>query len=235
MKKQQIIERVSSWYTTSGFYKQLVNFGFQTIQPFLKGKTVLEIGPADGAMTKLLTRRFSHISLIEPSHKYATMLQKAFPKATIYQSFVENFHPPQTYDTIVMAHVLEHVPRPVQALKHLKKAMRKSSRLIIVVPNANSIHRHVGVAMHLLNDVHDLNAYDKKLGHQRIYDSVLLRSHIKRAGLSIVAQGGIMVKPLSNAQMESWNPKIINGLFKVGQKLPDLCAELYMICVRNDS
>jgi 2-polyprenyl-3-methyl-5-hydroxy-6-metoxy-1,4-benzoquinol methylase len=230
MKKQQTVDRVSSWYTTAGFYKQLVQFGFRTIQPFLNGKTVLEIGPADGAMTTLLSDHFPDISLVEPSGKYAIMLHKKFPEAVIHQSLVENFHPPGTYDTIIMAHVLEHITDPVLALKHLKKAMQKSSRLIIIVPNADSIHRHVGVAMHLLRNIHDLNAYDKKLGHQRVYDRAQLHSHIKRAGLSIVSEGGIMIKPLSNAQMESWKPKMIQALYTIGKSMPKECGELYCIC-----
>lgn len=233
MKNQTTIEHVSSWYKTDGFYKQLVALGFESVKPFLKGKKLLEIGPADGAMTKFFTHSFRDISLLEPSHKYATMLHKSFPGATIHESLVENFVPPTTYDTIVMAHVLEHVTKPVAALNRIKRAMNQKSRLIIIVPNANSIHRLLGVAMGLIKTKFTLNAYDKKLGHQRVYDGSNLAKHVQRAGLRIVSQGGIMLKPLSNDQMKSWNPDIIRGLFNAGRQLPDLCAEIYVVCVKS--
>jgi 2-polyprenyl-3-methyl-5-hydroxy-6-metoxy-1,4-benzoquinol methylase len=234
MKKQSAIETVSSWYKTEGFYKDLVSFGFETIKPFLKGKTLLEIGPADGAMTKLLAPRFSHISLIEPSEKYAKLLRKEFPGATIHRTFLEQFSPTQTYDTIIMAHVLEHVDQPVTALKKLTISMNASSRLIIIVPNAQSLHRHLGVAMGLLKTVYSLNAYDKKLGHKRVYDHTQLHNDIHSAGLRCIRDGGIMMKLLSNAQMESWNPRIIRGLFSIGKTFPDICAELYAVCRKDD-
>ena len=224
------INTVSSWYKTAGFYKTLVSLGFETILPFFRGKTLLEIGPADGAMTELLVKHFSRITLLEPSMRYTTMLKSRFPHAVITQGFIESFIPKETYDTIVMAHVLEHVSNPMSALGNLKKAMNKSSRLIIIVPNADSLHRYLGVAMELLPKRTALNAYDKKLGHKRVYTKTLLTEHIHKSGLKIIHTGGIFIKPLSNDQMKSWDSAIIRGLFSIGRKLPDLCSELYVVC-----
>lgn len=230
MKQQNIIDTVSAWYKTDGFYERLVFFGFETIRPFLKGKKLLEIGPADGAMTKLLVPYFTDITLVEPSHKYVTLLQKIFPNITVCEKQIETFSPPTTYDTIVMAHVLEHISEPVKILKQLKTMMHKNSRLILIVPNADSLHRHLGVSMNLLPTTTTLNEYDKKLGHKRVYTQTLLYKQIRSAGLKILSGGGIMLKPLSNQQMESWDKKIIQGLFETGKLFPNLCAELYCVC-----
>lgn len=230
MNKHADVNTVSSWYKTGGFYKTLVNLGFETIQPFFRGQSLLEIGPADGAMTEFLVKHFSRVVLLEPSKRYVNILKSRFPHAVVMQQFVESFVPTATYDTIIMAHVLEHIENPVSALVNLKKAMHQSSRLIIIVPNADSVHRHLGVAMGLLPQRTALNAYDKQLGHKRVYTRALLTKHIHDSGLEITHSGGILIKPLSNDQMKSWNSTIVHGLFIIGRKLPDLCSELYVVC-----
>jgi len=230
MTQQHIINKVSSWYKTAGFYKRLVGFGFQTIQPYLTGKSLLEIGPADGAMTRLFAPPFTKLTLIEPSKNYVKLLHKQFPQADIHQTFIEHFKTEKIFDTIVMAHVLEHVGQPVSVLKRLRTMMHKKSRLILIVPNADSLHRNLGVSMGLLSKTTALNDYDKKLGHKRVYTRSLLQKHIAAAGFKIQSRGGIMLKPLSNNQMESWDKKIIEGLFETGKIFPDLCAELFCVC-----
>lgn len=230
MKTTNTIEQVSSWYTTDGFYAQLVRLGHKTIQPYFYGTSLLEIGPADGAMTQLLTADFSRVTLLEPSQKYAKQLRAQFPDATIIQNTAEHVDTTVTYDTIILAHVLEHISKPVSTLKRIRKLMKPKSKLIIIVPNANSIHRFVGVGMGLIAKRTHLTPYDHKLGHKRVYTPELLTKHIQQANLRVVASGGILLKPLSNDQMKSWDPDVINGLYKAGTLLPDLCAELYIVC-----
>jgi 2-polyprenyl-3-methyl-5-hydroxy-6-metoxy-1,4-benzoquinol methylase len=230
MKRQHVIDKVSSWYKTAGFYQRLVGLDIRTIQPYLTGRSLLEIGPADGAMTQFLTRKFSELTLVEPSKTYAALLRKKFPAADIRQTVIEHFTTEKIFDTIIMAHVLEHVGQPVSILKRVKKLMQRTSQLILIVPNANSLHRHLGVAMGLIPRITALNAYDTKLGHRRVYTRKLLQKHIREAGLKVKSYGGIMLKPLSNNQMESWDKKIIEGLYLTGKTFPDLCAELYFVC-----
>jgi len=42
----------------------------------------------------------------------------------------------------------------------------------------------------------------------------------------------VLLKPLSNSQMESWDPDIIEALYEVGKELPDYCSPIYARAVR---
>jgi hypothetical protein len=67
------------------------------------------------------------------------------------------------------------------------------------------------------------------LNHRRVYDMALLEEHLRQAGYRIVERKGIMIKPLSNAQMENWSPQVIRALLSVGLDKPHIAAQ---ICVR---
>ena len=98
---------------------------------------------------------------------------------------------------------------------------------MINVPNAHSLHRQLGVKMGLLEKVTDLNAQDKKLGHKRVYTPALLSEHIQQSGLVADRIGGIMLKPLSNRQMNDWDEPMLKALFELGDDFPELSSELY--------
>ena len=52
------------------------------------------------------------------------------------------------------------------------------------------------------------NARDHELGHYRVYDIDLLKSHLSEAGFKIKDSGGVFFKPVSNGQIEkNWNPE----------------------------
>jgi hypothetical protein len=82
--------------------------------------------------------------------------------------------------------------------------------------------------MGLLRGLNDYSARDIQLGHMRVYDISLLTQHVAAAGLEVIDLQGILIKPLSNAQMQSWGPAVIDALFEVGREEPDLCNELYI-------
>jgi hypothetical protein len=113
-------------------------------------------------------------------------------------------------------------------LAKLRSYLKPGGQIHIVVPNARSLHRRIGKAMGLLRSADDFSARDIQLGHMRVYDINLLTQHIAAAGLETVDLQGILIKPLSNAQMQSWEPAVIDALLEVGKEEPDLCNELYL-------
>jgi hypothetical protein len=97
------------------------------------------------------------------------------------------------------------------------------------VPNAVSLNRRLGKAMGLIEDCHGLTESDLKIGHRRMYDLPALRSELEAAGFTIVDAGGMFLKPLSNAQMMTWDAEILDGLYALGNGLPELCTEIYAV------
>lgn len=225
------VRRVSGWYKTEGFYQTLLELEFGEIRKFFSGRKALEIGPADGFHTARLPRFFDDVTCIEPAEKYCQGLSKKLGKRLrIIPRFLDEVELEETFDTILCAHLLEHLRNPVEALKKIARWMHSRSRLILIVPNANSLHRHVGVALGMLRSVSQLNGLDKKLGHFRVYDKNRLLKEVNEARLKVERIGGVMIKPLSNAQMESWEPKLVRALHRAGHAFPDWCADLIFVC-----
>jgi len=72
--------------------------------------------------------------------------------------------------------MLEHVEDSVEVLSDVRAW---GKRLIMLVPNALSIHRLVAVEMGLLEAPDAFNELDQRLGHRRVYHPDLLYEHIR--------------------------------------------------------
>lgn len=224
-------------YESASFYKNYLNidnrlaeYGLQTIQPYFQGSTCLEIGPANGIVTRHLVKLFKQVDVVEAS---ATLLATIpdYPNLRKFHALIEQFRADTAYDTIVMSHVLEHIKDSQKALINIRRYIKRNGRFIVSVPNAKSIHRLVAVKMGLLSSEYQLNERDYALGHYRVYDSQLLRQHLEEAGFSIIKQGGYFLKPVSNAQIEEhWTPEMIEGFYKASDYLPEYCAEIFAVC-----
>jgi 2-polyprenyl-3-methyl-5-hydroxy-6-metoxy-1,4-benzoquinol methylase len=157
-------------------------------------------------------------------------LTKRYGEAvTGYVSLFEDFAPGRQFDTLIMGHILEHVADPVAILLRAHSWLKKDGVVVITVPNAGSLHRMVGVAMGMLPDIHSFSPGDIALGHRRVYDRSLLRKDVEAAGFQCGLLTGVVLKPLSNAQMDSWTPELRSAYFALGEKLPDQACVLLAI------
>ncbi|MGB5139903.1 MAG: hypothetical protein WBP29_15325, partial [Candidatus Zixiibacteriota bacterium] len=104
------------------------------------------------------------------------------------------------------------------------------SALHLTVPNANSLHRKIGVAMGMIPSLTSLSERDHMIGHKRVYTLDLLSKHLEEAGYEIEVFQGIYLKPLTHADMERWPMDRINAFYEVGKEFPEICAELYVKC-----
>lgn len=234
-KEIERLEKISETFSSlNGFNSRLINFRFRKIKAFFHGKSVLELGPADGQMTKQLIGYFKEMTVVDGSKTLLEKLKKIVKdKINIKCALFEDFSTQKKFDIILMAHVLEHVKNPVNLLKRYKRFLNKDGTIIITVPNALSVHRLIGVEMNLIKNPYELNESDYKIGHRRVYDSKNLKEDIEKARLKIIDSGGILFKPLSNDQMASFSSEIIEAFYRLSNKFSENCAELYAICKKN--
>jgi hypothetical protein len=62
----------------------------------------------------------------------------------------------------------------------------------------------------------------------------LLKKDIRKSGLIVLEEGGIFLKPFSNAQMEKvTSSKTLNALYKVSIKYPEISAEIFAVCAKK--
>jgi 2-polyprenyl-3-methyl-5-hydroxy-6-metoxy-1,4-benzoquinol methylase len=214
-----------------GFNARLIDYRFDAIRPFLRDTDCcIELGSADGRMTEQLARCVSSLVAVDGSELYVHALHRRVHGVTAVCSLFEEFEPEHSPDVVVMAHVLEHVADPVALLTRVRGYLAYGGRAIVTVPNADSLHRHVGVALGLLAATTELNEADERIGHRRVYTKAHLLSDLDAAGFRLEHVGGVFLKPLSNTQIEEqWTPALQDAFFDVGHRYPELCAELLVV------
>jgi 2-polyprenyl-3-methyl-5-hydroxy-6-metoxy-1,4-benzoquinol methylase len=219
----------------SRFQKLWTQYRFQLLKQDFTGTRVLEMGLADGHMTTLLSAHFKNGITIEGSAPLVTYAQKHLhiPHWYIIHTLFEEYIPDTNHraDTVIMTHVLEHVKDPQSLLQLVKnKWLAKNGRILVMVPNANSLHRQIGVMMGKISSVTGLDEGDKMVGHYRVYTRETLKHDVQKSGLTIKKEGGFFIKTLSNAQIEKTaSDEAIQAMFEIGKKYPDIAAEIYLV------
>lgn len=231
MKKENLNKYKFS--TKTGFNSILLKLRYKELSSYYKGSSCLELGCADGEGTKMLVDYFDRVVAVDGSKKLINKAEKEIltNKVTFINSYFEDLNLKEKYDTIILAHILEHVDNPIDILKIAKKFIEKKGVIIVDVPNALSIHRQVGVLMGMIDSEYELNNADLSIGHKRVYDMKKLIKDVETAGLKVIKSGGIFHKPFSNDQLlEMLSKDGIIAFNEIGKRYPDTSAEIYIIC-----
>jgi 2-polyprenyl-3-methyl-5-hydroxy-6-metoxy-1,4-benzoquinol methylase len=232
--KTRTLDDVAQWFSTvkPGVDNRLTIYSAKSLSPFFYGSRALEIGAADGQMTQILTEHFHRLVVVEGSHIYCESLRQKFgSRVEIVCTLVEEFETLEEFDTILLAHILEHLEDPVRVMLRVSRWLAHDGRVLIAVPNAHSIHRLVAVKMGILRKPDEFSVRDQELGHKRVYTLESLGAHISSAGLEVEAMGGIFFKPLTNTQMGKWfTEQMLDGFYELGKDFPEYAAEIYAVC-----
>lgn len=206
-------------------------YSFRILNRHLVGKTLLELGPAEGVMSEWLAKTDKAMTLVEGSELFCNDLKKRFPQAEIVHCLFEDFEPSpdKKFDNIVLGHVLEHVQDPVKILSYAKHWLAPGGKIFAAVPNARSLHRQAAVIMGLLSSEDTLNEMDLHHGHRRVFNPESFRNAFYRAGLKVDLFGGYWMKPVSNAQIErDWSEEMLEAFMQLGERYPDVAGEIYI-------
>ena len=215
----------------TGFNARLIDLRFESLLPYLEGaQSVLELGCADGRMTEHLARVAPDLTAVDGSLAYVEAVRGRLPGIEVVHALFEEFDPGKRFDVVILGHVLEHVAAPVDLLRRASALVAPGGRLIVSVPNADSLHRQAGVAMGMLASVTELNEADLRIGHRRVYTPSALAADVTSAGLEVEHLGGVFLKPVSNGQIEEhWPEELIRAYYELGKRHPELCADLMVI------
>ena len=233
-KEQNRLDDISQTYSQFGKDRIVNCFRTQTIVSLCKGPRVLELGCADGLVTEQLVQYVEHVVAIDGSSNLIDKARKRAPRAEYVHALFEDYVPGIQFDTVILAHILEHVMDPVSLLRQAKEWLHEDGFLIATVANGESIHRRLGVELGMISSPTELNENDIREGHRRVYTLGTLNTDIEEAGLEVVHAEGIMFKPLSNHQMFNWPDDLLEASYKLAKKLPpEFGGELCLICVNR--
>lgn len=217
-----------------GVMSPAIQYCFRILQRYLRGSRILELGPAEGVMTELLSRTGMELTVVEGSSVFCGSLCQRFPTIKVVHALFEEFEPEYKYDMIVLGHVLEHVQEPEGVLRRACSWLRPEGRIFAAVPNARSLHRQAAVIMDLLPQEDALNDIDRHHGHRIVFNPESFRAAFTRAGFVIDVFGGYWLKPVSNDQIEdTWTPAMVDAFMQLGERYPDIAAEIYVVASKR--
>jgi len=224
------LDRYVANYTD--FNDWLISRRYELLKAHFAGSTCLELGPATGQGTAFLLDHFSSVVAVDGSQKVVDDLSQRFDgrSLAVVKSYFEDLDLGRTFDTVVLAHILEHVDDPQAVLAVARRHLAPGGVMIIDVPNGMSLHRQIGAEMGLLSAVTDLHEGDLSIGHRRVYTPDTFRSEVERGGLAIDHFGGVFIKVLSNAQTQAtFSDDQLRALLTVGERYPEIAAEMYVV------
>ena len=200
-----------------------------------KETRVLDLGFGDGVNFVALAKN-CNMTMIEGSKILCERALKISKEKSlgvhVVHSMFEDFESSEKYDVILASHVLEHVDDPIGLLVFLQNFLKFNGKIVGIVPNAESFHRRLGVAMGLQSALDDLSARDLMVGHQRVYSLTSLNEDAKIAGMDIESHRGFFLKVLANSQMTHLELNVLKGLLRLSDDLPtEDCANIGFVLV----
>lgn len=212
----------------------------RSFEPFFKSGSLLELGSYQGQFTRHFLDRFDDITCVEASGEaIAEARRKLGDRVQFVHSMFETVSLPRRYDNIVLTHVLEHLDDPVRVLKRVNDEwLAAGGRFFLVCPNANAPSRQIAVKMGLISHNAAVTPTEAEHGHRCTYSLDTLERDAVAAGLTVVYRSGIFFKALANFQWDRLlqtdiiSKEYLDGCYKLGQKYPDLCSSIFLMCER---
>lgn len=212
-------------------------FCLQKFASFLRDKHILELGCYHGAMTRELALRGSHVHALDIDPECLRITQSALSdldNVSYIEATFEEFEMPGNVDLVYFSHALEHTQDPLRTLRNIR-ARLTNQRMIVVVPNGNSLSRRIAEKMGLLPHRLCVTEFEKQIGHHITFTLSILENMAVSAGFSILSAGGIFPKIFSNGQLDACmqsgiiDASFLNALNDLSDAYTDLCASIYVV------
>ena len=104
----------------------------------LQQGSILDVGCGTGAFLHAIKERGWRVAGIEPDRDARSLAKELYGIEAKEPSYLEEL-PPSSFDAITLWHVLEHVHDLHNYVERLKEILKKEGRLLIAVPNYQSV------------------------------------------------------------------------------------------------
>lgn len=228
IKKEQEKAKNTQRYS----YLNTKKYGYEKICHYFNGSNVLELGTDGSGTSSILVRWSNKLTIVDMEDKFTKQIQEdsKLKEVKFIKSKWEDFSPSEKYSDILLTDSLEHVEDSIKTLSLIRNWLTDDGKLHIIVPNALSIHRLIGVRMGYLENPYSLNEHDIRAGHLRVYDYNILKSELLEAGFFLEAFHGIQLKVNTDIQLLSFGDEFSDALNSLSNLFDEYCAELYICC-----
>lgn len=143
---------------------------FKHINPFLKGKEILDIGSTEGFLHNLLKKS-------NPQKKFKTLDNSGKADFNIDLDNPKSLN--EKFDTIIAGEIIEHLESPIKLIRYCKSLLKKQGRLIITTPNAAGLQ-------YLINPEWCVYYKDYR-GHTQAFTLPMLKRILEDEGFKIIS------------------------------------------------
>lgn len=235
------LQAIASQYDESPFDSAMRGYMLRSLFPWLRSGRALQVGCFHGDFTVELAKSYEDLTVVDATKEFLEHTRSRVGRPVkCHLGLFEEYESSERYDAIFLVHILEHVTEPVPFLDKARRLLGPGGRVYVIVPNGSAASRRIAVKMRVLPTLDALSEADRKHGHRRVYFFDTLQNDVVGAGLSVVGCGGIFFKPLANFQFDGLmggkyiSAAFMEGCYRLGAELPELCASLYVVGEASD-
>lgn len=178
----------------------------------LKPAAILDVGCGEGSLLKTLAQDHPSASLtgVELSDNALALARAALPGATFHALDVAARRLNQSFDLIVSADVVEHIPDDQAALDNIAAMTTTGGHVVVATLQGR------------------MRKFEEKVGHVRNYAAGELQAKMTKAGLTVehvIEWGFPLFSPLYRDLLDVLGNAGTGGKFGPGRKL--ICDLLY--------
>lgn len=185
--------------------------------PAFKSLTVLEPGAEFYEIAKSKTQDLPNVQILMTTSEQNPVLIAA------------------PFDVILINSLLHELAEPKKLLNSLHGYCHSSTRILINVPNAHSLHRLLAVHMGIQKSPEVLSEFNLKFQQSRVFTIETLTELISQCEYKIIHTETSFLKPFTHTQMQEMldkeyiHSKIIEGLYSMSNQMPEQGSEIFMI------
>lgn len=210
--------------------------------PF-NGVNVLEIGPGYNSVLEEIQTSGKKV-IIEPSshlYEYNKLKYSGRQNFLLHNVDIRGFalsNLVEEFDLVILSSVLHEFTDAAAELSSIVTLMKKGARLMLVVPNNESIHRQFGVAMGVLKSLSTLTSTEILMQQNKNYSCQSLTDLINSHGFVTDLVTTNFVKPHTHYQMQEWidsgviGEQELESLYKLSNLFHPYNSEIFLIATK---
>lgn len=140
---QNYFENMNAYLQKEAEFRGIFSHIFDLIGPYLPPRgTLLDVGCGVGLLLDVARQRGYRVAGVEISPYAADIARQRYRLEVSTGTLQGRKFEDNTFDVVIMNHVIEHVPDPLVVLAEIRRILKPAGALAIGVPNFSSIFRH---------------------------------------------------------------------------------------------